>query len=102
MTKPKHTKDILAEALDEAGLPEMARKARNGWYHDFLSPLDFPAVQLDNDLMEAGTPEAVELSKRHLNGEFDASIEESEEWCNSAEGQTTIKNVAAPRRMNGG
>lgn len=54
----------------------MAAKADTGWYHDFLSPLAAPALQLANDLAAAGTPEALVLRSRHLNGEFDAKNDE--------------------------
>jgi hypothetical protein len=82
-----HTKDFLAAELEKAGLTEMSTKAADGYYHDFLSPLDLPSIQLADDLAAAGTPEALALRERHLNGEFDASIEESEEWFNSPEGR---------------
>jgi len=88
-----HTKDKLAQALTEAGLHEMAAKAAEGWYHDFLSPLDLPEMQLDADLYAAGTPEALALRRRHHDGEFDASVEESDEWAKSAEGQETLRRI---------
>ncbi len=88
-----HTKDKLAQALADAGLHEMAAKAREGWYHDFLSPLDLPEMQLDADLHAAGTPEALALRRRHHDGEFDASVEESDEWAKSAEGQETFRKL---------
>ena len=88
-----HTKDKLAQALTEAGLHEMAAKAAMGYYHDFLSPLDLPEMQLDADLHAAGTPEARALRRRHHNGEFDASVEESDEWAKSAEGQETFRKL---------
>jgi hypothetical protein len=76
-----HTKDILAAELIKAGLPDMAAKATTGYYHDFLSPLDFPCLQLAADLQAIGTPAAMALRARHLRGEFDASLEESDEWA---------------------
>jgi hypothetical protein len=82
-----HTKDILAKALREAGLEEMAKRAEEAYYHDFLSPLDFPEMRLAADLAAIGTPAAMALRERHMNGEFDASKEESDEWAKSAEGQ---------------
>ena len=88
-----HTKDKLAQALTEAGLHEMAKLAAQGYYHDFLSPLDLPEMQLDADLHAAGTPSAQALRRRHHNGEFDASIEESDEWAKSAEGQETFRRI---------
>ena len=85
-----HTKDYLAQELRKAGLHKMADDAALGLYHDFLSPLAMPEMQLDKDLFEAGTPEAAALRKRHHNGEFDASLEESEEWARSEDGQVTM------------
>ena len=92
-----HTKDKLAQALTEAGLHEMAAKAVTGYYHDFLSPLDLPEMQLDADLHAAGTPEARALRRRHHDGEFDALIEEGEQWAASADWQETMRNLAKGR-----
>lgn len=93
-----HTKDKLAEALRKIGLNEMADKAAKGWYHDFLSPLDFPELQLSMDLAAVGTPEALALRSRHHNGEFDASPAESEEWAKSPEGQAAMRMLGNTRR----
>lgn len=96
-----HTKDFLAQELEKAGLPEMAERARQGMYHDFLSPLDFPELQLDADLAKAakrGNEAAVELRRRHWNGEFDASKEESDEWAASPEGQEALRGFALANR----
>jgi hypothetical protein len=86
-----HTKDFLAGELTKAGLTEMAAKAATGWYHDYLSPLEMPCQQLLADLTAAGTPEAMALRDRHLNGEFDASLAESDEWAASPEGQAAYR-----------
>ena len=75
-----HTKDILAAELYKAGLDDMALRASQGYYHDYISPLATPCIQLAADLAAVGTPEAMALRTRHLNGEFDASQEEGEEW----------------------
>ena len=88
-----HTKDILAIELHKAGLVDMAVKAKQGYYHDFLSPLSFPDMQLLVDLMEAGTQKAFALRARHLNGEFDASAEESDEWAESEDGKSTFAEL---------
>jgi len=88
-----HTKDILAAELRKAGLNEMADRAATGYYHDFLSPLAAPCMQLAADLADAGTPEAMALRARHLNGEFDATMEESEEWAAGAEGQAAFESL---------
>lgn len=96
----RHTKDFLAQELEKAGLHEMSMKAATGYYHDFLSPLLTPDMQLEFDLLEAhtnGNKGAHELRMRHHNGEFDASIDESEEWAGSPEGQSAISGLARPK-----
>ncbi len=93
-----HTKDILAEELTKAGLSEMAMMARDGYYHDFLSPLAFPDMQLLVDLMEAGTQAAFALRARHLNGEFAASVKESDDWADSPEGEATFAQLLCPAK----
>ena len=93
MAEQKHTKDLLADALEEAGLPEMAAKARTGYYHDFLSDLTFPELQLAEDLARVGTPAALAVRERHLNGEFDATLEESDEWAESPEGRAAFEGL---------
>jgi hypothetical protein len=49
-----HTKDMLANALREAGLDAMADKTATGYYHDFLSSLDLPELQLVTELPRPG------------------------------------------------
>lgn len=95
-----HTKDILAAELEKAGLPEMAAKAATGYYHDFLSPLETPCLQLAADLAKAGTPKALALRARHMNGEFDASLEESDEWAASPDGQAAMRMLGNAARKN--
>jgi hypothetical protein len=93
-----HTKDKLALALMESGLHEMAARAATGYYHDFLSPLPLPEMQLAYDLGRVGTPGATALCERVSNGEFDASIEESDAWAASAEGQEAFRGLMRPKR----
>lgn len=98
-----HTKDFLAQELRKAGLDEMAGRAAAGYYHDYLSPLPFPEMQLAEDLAKVGTPEALALRNRHLNGEFDANMEESTEWANSEDGRAAFEELTraptdAPRK----
>jgi hypothetical protein len=100
-----HTKDILAAELRKAGLTSMADKAATGHYHDYLSPLDMPSVQLGDDLATyAKAPswprkeEARALLDRHLQGEFDASKEEGEAWATSDEGKETFADLMPNRR----
>jgi hypothetical protein len=89
-----HTKDKLADALLQIGLMDMSLKARGGYYHDFLSPLDTPELQLIHDLYaKRDTPGALELRQRVMNGEFDASVEESDEWAASPDGQYAMTQL---------
>ncbi len=91
-----HTKDLLAEELRKIGLDKMADKAASGYYHDYLSPLDLPEMQLEFDLLEAtmaGNKKANELRMRHHNGEFDANKEESDAWAESPEGQEAFRKL---------
>lgn len=88
----QHSKDKLADELLKAGLLDMSLKARSGYYHDFLSPLDFPCIQLANDLKAAGEPGKALLA-RHLNGDFDAPLAESEAWAESPEGKAAFDKL---------
>ena len=93
-----HSKDKLAAALEENGLTGMAEKARAGYYHDYLSPLAMPCIQLAGDLMSIGTPEALALRARHLNGEFDATPDEGKAWIESPDGQETLSHLPPAMR----
>jgi hypothetical protein len=95
--KSKHTKDKLADALRGVGLHDMAEQAGDGFYHDFLSPLAMPEMQLIRDLTHAmnerdpdAGQEIAKLRKRVIDGDFDASPEEGDEWAKSAEGRETF------------
>jgi hypothetical protein len=103
---PEHTTAKLAKALSEIpGVPrEMIQRAVDGYYHDYLSPLDFPEIQLVSDLRAlASTPATPRNSrpllramiKRVVGGDFDASLEESRAWAKSPEGQETFAQFAS-------
>lgn len=97
-----HTTVKLANAL--SGIPgvppSMIRRAFGGYYHDFLTPLDFPELQLVADLLELASRPAIPRDSRALlramirdviDGEFDASAAEAREWAESDEGRDTIR-----------
>lgn len=94
-----HTKDILAEALRNASLPDLAERASKGEFHDFLSPHPLPQLHLLEELERArranpGLITAISrIQNRVMEGEFDASIEESEEWAESPEGRMTLRGL---------
>lgn len=103
--KPEHSTAKLARALREIpGVPDdMIARAEGGYYHDCLSPLDFPEIQLVTDLRDlASTPSTPrnsrqplrDLAGRVINGEFDATRAESDEWARSPEGQETMRQLA--------
>lgn len=92
-----HSKDFLAQELRAAGLLEMADKAANGYYHDYLSPLETPAVQLAADLSAVGTPQALMIRARHLDGVFDATAAEGEEWAASPAGQAAFRGLLSSK-----
>jgi hypothetical protein len=92
MTKT-HTKDKLAAALRDAGLVQLVHRASIGYYDDFLSPLASPQLQLLADLADLATPQAAALAKRVMNGDFDATLEESQAWADSTEGEATFSRL---------
>ena len=100
----EHTTAKLARALGEIpGMPrEMITRAVDGYYHDYLSPLAMPELQLVADLRAlASEPTtgpvaraALEIcAHRVMDGEFDASREESDAWAASPEGQETFRQL---------
>lgn len=102
---PEHTTVKLAKALREIpGVPkDMLQRVIDGYYHDFLSPLDLPEIQLIADLRELASAPATprdsrpllrEMARRVIDGEFDASKEESDAWAASPEGQETFRQLA--------
>lgn len=101
----EHTTAKLARAMSEIpAIPrEMIERAIAGYYHDFLSPLDFPEIQLVADLRAVGAntslprsarQEIGRLAQRVIDGEFDASPEESAQWAASPEGRETFRALA--------
>jgi hypothetical protein len=94
-----HTKDILADELMKLGLMDMSLKARGGYYHDYLSPLATPEMELIRDLAEAAKArkdkrdQIMEMRSRAINGAFDATREESDEWAESEEGQEIFQRL---------
>jgi hypothetical protein len=104
MTGSEHTTAKLARALEPIlAIPRnMVERARAGYYHDFLSPLAMPEVQLVADLRAAAAnrslprsarQEIEQMAQRVIAGEFDASKEESGEWAASPEGQETFATL---------
>lgn len=89
-----NSKEKLAQALEEVRknwsdnpdnhsvenmihLGNMIEKAREGYYSDYDSPLPDPCIKLVQHLEQIG---AYDIKARAMNGEFDATIEESNAW----------------------
>jgi len=86
-----HTKDKLAAALREIGLDAMADKAATGYWHDFLSPLALPQLDLVIELAKLRSVKANALAGRVMAGEFDATKEEAHQWAASPEGRRVVR-----------
>lgn len=85
MAETAPSQKALAAALVEAGAPgEMVAKALNNYYHDFLSPLAAPELALLEDARRLGLES---IAQGVLEGRWDATKEESDEWAKSPEGQ---------------
>lgn len=98
------TGDKLAAALGEIpGMPaSMIKRAQEGYYHDYESPLTFPLMELVSDLRDVQRIPALPANSRPLvrgmiqrveDGEFDATKAEAEEWARSPEGQQTWRDL---------
>lgn len=96
-----NSKEKLAQALQQEfenrlktrglfSLFQMIQKAKDGYYSDYDSPLELPNLQLKKDLEALGL---TKLIQRHLNGEFDATKEESDAWY-EREGRAIALEVA--------
>lgn len=97
--------EILADRLMEAGLAEMSHAARNYRYHDFRSGLDSPALALANELHAAAKatqdPERRDkihaIYKAHMQGEWDATKAESDDWAEGPDGQLAFRELMGKR-----
>lgn len=98
----EHTTVKLAKALGAIpGVPrDMIQRAIDGYYHDYLSPLATPEIQLVADLRALASQPATprdsrpllrQMAERVIDGEFDATREESDAWARSPEGQEVFR-----------
>jgi hypothetical protein len=83
----------LTAALSEAGLTELAERAGKGEFNEFFGLYAAPELHLAALLHEIHTPPALAVRARLINGEFDARLEESEEWARSEEGQDAMRQL---------
>lgn len=85
----------LAKALEEHGFHELAARARTDEFHDFRGTHPMPCMALMSELQQIKprSEGARRLIERHANGEFDATLEESDEWAKSEEGRAAFAQL---------
>lgn len=93
----------LARVLHDAGFITLAERAEADEFHDFLSRHADPAATLaallanilgDRTYTERQRLAAHHIRQRLIDGEFDASNAESEEWAAGPEGQEAFARLA--------
>lgn len=85
MTQP--SSERLARVLADNGLQALAIRAMQDEFHDFQSPHELPEFTLVAELRKVG---AEEMAQRVIDGEFDATKEESDAWAASPDGQAAM------------
>lgn len=100
------TPNYLGRVLDEAGLGDLARRAREGHFDDYQAPADaadgLEMVRLVAELRGVSRDSAdpvlrtrIEIVENAIKrGEFDATRTESDRWAASADGQRTLGALA--------
>jgi hypothetical protein len=102
MSEPR-PHDLLARRLMLLGLNELAKEVAAGKYHDFLSPYPLPELRLVNELARFATAlpdkatEIMAVRKDIVEGKYDATKEESDEWAASPEGQETFRRLTGDK-----
>lgn len=104
------TTEFLGRVLDEVGLADMARRAREGHFDDYFAPADVAdGLELLRLVTELNAAAELPATKRNDRpriraireavkcGEFDGTIEESDRWAASKDGQDTYKQLAEGR-----
>jgi hypothetical protein len=89
MAEVEPTKMRLARVLREYGLHQLAEQAEFGRYDDFESESATPIFDLVRDLRARGF---AKLAKRAMNGEWDATKEESDAWM-EREGKRLLGDI---------
>jgi hypothetical protein len=100
----EQTPDYLGRVLDWAGLPDMARRAREGHFDDFQAPAEVASgaelIRLVAELrIEARTVAPLQrerfaaIENAARRGEFDATKAESDRWAASKSGQDTLSRL---------
>lgn len=90
---------FLARVLTDEGAPEwMVSLATENHYDDFKSPLAMPETQLHADALANDLPQ---VAAWVVDGIFDATKAESDEWAASPEGQAVFNELLNSRPKPG-
>jgi hypothetical protein len=95
------TKILVADLEKEEQSPLMVKildRAKRDYYHDFFGGADLPELELLNDLTTAHASE--EIKDNVVNGKYDASKEDSEEWSKSKEGREVFGELFGKHGKN--
>lgn len=85
------TNERIAKVLEAASAPKaMVTAARAGCYGDFTSESATPIMDLVRDAQRAGLGG---IARRAMDGEFDATREESEAWAREARNDPEMARV---------
>lgn len=102
MSRPSATKDYLAQELravaakatphNAASYEALAKRAETGEFDDYSDVHVCGPTALHGELVRLGF---MKFAKRVAAGEFDATLEESEEWARSQTDPETIRIMDA-------
>jgi hypothetical protein len=93
------TSQYLADALRAAGFDDLALRAEADEFHEFLANVPLPLMVLADELasiiknLNLSAPvrlAASNIRDRLINGDFDASEEEGDEWAASEDGRAAF------------
>jgi hypothetical protein len=88
----------LYEALRAADLPDLAERAKAGEWNDFFGRHDAPQhhliAQLEKRIPRRQDPETIQgVIQQVIDGEFDGTKAEADEWAASEEGQAIFREL---------
>jgi hypothetical protein len=96
------TAQHLADELRKAGFEALAKRAEANEFHDYLSPHALPELMLDAELYLIVADKTYDLAQRQRaeqiryrlhDGEFDASLKESDDWAASDDGKAAFTEL---------
>jgi hypothetical protein len=88
----------LYEALRAADLPDLATRAAEGEWNDYFgrhaAPQHHLIAQLEKRIARRSDPEMIQgLIQRVIDGDFDGTKMEADEWAASPEGQAVFREL---------